>query len=82
MWIGILGLFIALGLKRKKKYAWTLGILWGVMMIMNGAIQGGYEIFILGWSKVCLQTYMFLILGVIALVSLVVTRKAFSGRQM
>ncbi len=78
MWIGIFGLFIAFGLKRKKKYAWTLGIFWGIMMITNAAIQGGYEVFILGWSKVCLQTYMFLLPGMIALASLLIARKEFS----
>jgi hypothetical protein len=78
IWIGIFGLFIASGLKKKKKYAWILGLFWGIMMITNAAIQGGYELFILGWSKVCLQTYMFLFLGVIALVSLLFTRKEFS----
>ena len=75
IWIGIFGLFIASGLKRRRRYAWTLGIFWGIMMITNGVIQGGYEILILGWSKVCLQTYGFLLLGVIALVSLLLTRK-------
>ena len=80
IWIGIFGLFIAFGLKKKKKYAWTLGIFWGIMMIANAAIQGGYEIFILGWSKVCLQTYIFLILGIIALASLLlISRKEFSS---
>jgi hypothetical protein len=78
IWIGIFGLFIAFGLKRKMKYAWTLGLFWGIMMITNAAIQGGYELFILGWSKVCLQTYLFLVLGVIALVSFLITRKQFS----
>jgi len=78
IWIGIFGLFIAFGLKKKMKYAWTLGLFWGIMMITNAAIQGGYEIFILGWSKVCQQTYMFLVLGVIALVSFLTTRKEFS----
>ncbi len=78
IWIGIFGLFIAFGLKKKKKYAWTLGIFWGIMMITNAAIQGGYEIFVLGWSKVCLQTYIFLLLGVIALVSILISKKEFS----
>jgi len=78
IWIGIFGLFIASGLKRRKKYAWTLGIFWGIMMIANATIQGGYELFILGWSKVCLQTYMFLLLGVIALFSFLIARKEFS----
>jgi hypothetical protein len=78
IWIGIFGLFIAFGLKRKRKYAWTLGIFWGIMMITNAAIQGGYEMIILGWSKVCLQTYLFLFPGIIALVSLLIVRKEFS----
>ena len=78
IWIGIFGLFIASGLKRKMKYAWTLGIFWGIMMIMNAAIQGGYELFILKWSKVCLQTYVFLIPGIIALASHMIARKEFS----
>lgn len=75
IWIGIFGLFIAFGLRSGKKYAWTLGIFWGIMMIVNAAFQGGYELFILGWSKVCLQTYMFLVLGSIALISLLVAGK-------
>ena len=75
IWIGILGLFCAFGLKKKKGYARTLGIFWGVMLITNAAIQGGYEVFILKWSNACLQTYLFLVLGMIALVSLLLTRK-------
>jgi len=78
IWIGILGIFFALGLKQKKKYAWTLGILWGAMMLANGVIQGGYELFILNWSMPCPQTYIFLLLGVIALAGLLVARKQFS----
>ena len=75
IWIGIFGLFIALRLKKNHKYAWTLGIFWGMMMIYNALIQGGYELFILGWSTVCLQTYSFLLLGLVALVSLSLAKK-------
>ena len=78
IWIGIFGLFIAFGLKRKKRYAWTLGIFWGIMMITNAAIQGGYEVLILGWSGACIQTYIFLALGIIAFVSLIISRKEFT----
>lgn len=78
LWIGILGIFFALGLKRKMKYAWTLSILWSAMMLANGAIQGGYEIFILNWSSPCPQTYIFLVFGIIALVSLLVAKRGFS----
>ena len=77
LWAGIFGLFIAFKLKVKKKYAWTLGIFWGIMMITNAVIQGGYEIIVLGWSNVCLQTYMFLFIGIVALGSLLITRKDF-----
>jgi hypothetical protein len=35
--IGV-GDFFALGLKRKMKYAWTLGIVWGAMMLVNGIV--------------------------------------------
>lgn len=77
IWIGIFGIFIAFGLKKKQKYAWTLGIFWGIMMIFNGLIQGGYELFILNWSKVCMQTYAFLLLGVIAIGSLYFKKTEF-----
>ena len=78
IWVGIFGLAFAFGLKEKKIYAWTLGVLWGLMLITNAAIQGGYELLILRWSKVCLQTIMFLVPGVIALASLLIARKEFS----
>ena len=81
IWMGIFGLFIAFGLKKKIKYAWTLGIIWGLMMLSNAVIQGGYEVLILGWSNACPQTYMFLILGVIALVSLLIAKKEFSQNK-
>lgn len=77
-WIGIIGIFVAIGLKRKMKYAWILGIVWGAMMLVNGIVQGGYEMFLLGWSGPCTQTYIFLVLGLVALVSLLVARKGFS----
>jgi hypothetical protein len=81
LWFGIFGVFFALGLKRKMKYAWTLSIVWSVMMLANGIIQGGYEMFILNWSSPCTQTYIFLALGIIALVSLLVARKGFSLKE-
>jgi len=68
--------------EKKKKYAWTLGIFWGIMMITNAAIQGGYEIFMLGLSEVCLQTYIFLLPGMVALVSLLITREGFCWNEM
>ena len=81
MWIGILGLFCALALKRKKTYAWILGILWSIMLLTDGGIQAGYEMGILGWSSACPQTYIFLALGVVGLASLLMARKGFSQNQ-
>lgn len=77
LWVGVFGLFFALGLKRGKRYAWTLSVLWAAMLITNAVIQGGYELLVLGWSKVCLQTVMFLVPGLIALVGLLIARKEF-----
>lgn len=31
IWIGIFGLYIAFGLRKKQKYAWTLNISWGIL---------------------------------------------------
>ena len=81
LWVGIFGVFIAFGLKNKIQYAWTLGVFWGIMMITNAAIQGGYEIFILGWPNACLQTYMILFPGLIALISLLIARKEFTDQS-
>ena len=81
MWIGIIGIFCALGLKRKMKYAWTLGIIWGAMMIVNGVVQGLYEVVILKWAMACPQTLIFLVFGIVTLLSLLVTRKGFSLKE-
>jgi len=78
IWMGIFGLLIAFGLKKKINFAWMLGIVWGIMWLVNAAIQGGYEMLILGWSSPCVQTYLFLILGLIALPSLLIAREEFS----
>ena len=78
IWIGIFGLFFAFGLKKGNRYAWTLGVLWGIMLTTDAVIQGGYELLVLGWSNVCLQTIMFLVPGIIALASLLIARKEFS----
>lgn len=78
IWMGIFGLLIALGLKKKIKYAWMLGIVWGIMWLTNAAIQGGYEMLVLGWSSPCVQTYLFLILGLITIPSLLIAKGEFS----
>ena len=81
LWIGIFGIFFALKLKQMKKYAWTLSIIWSSMMLANGVIQGGYEILILKWSMPCPQTYIFLVFGIIALVSLLTAKKRFPRQE-
>jgi hypothetical protein len=81
IWIGVFGILFAVGLKKKMKYAWTLSLIWGVMLIVNAAIQGGYEVIILKWSNACVQTYIFLILGIIAVVSILFARRGYSRYQ-
>jgi hypothetical protein len=81
IWISVLGIYAALRLRQGQRYAWTLGLFWGIMLIANAVIQGGYELVILNWSNACLQTYLFLLLGTIAVASLLVTRKGFFRHQ-
>jgi len=77
IWIGILGIYCALGLRGTKKSIWWLSLFWGIMLIINAIIQGGYEVVILNWSSACLQTYLFLVLGIIAAASLLITSKNY-----
>lgn len=82
IWIGIFGLYCAFALRQKKQYAWTLSLFWGIMLITNAVIQGMYEVAILNWSNACLQTYLFLLLGGVAVVSLLIARKGYAGQQL
>jgi hypothetical protein len=77
IWIGIFGIYCALGLKKYKKDAWILSFFWGIMMITNAVIQGGYEVLVLKWPSACIQSYFFFLLGVIPVVSLLITRRKF-----
>ena len=81
LWFVVFGIFFVLKLKQMKKYAWTLGIIWSAIMLAYGVIQGGYEMVILGWSSPCVQTYIFLGLGIIPLVCLLVAKKGFSPNE-
>lgn len=81
IWIGVLGIYCAVGLRQKRRHTWTLGIFWGIMLITDAAIQGGYEVLILKWPSACLQTYLFLLLGTIAVVSLSIARRGFFPYQ-
>ncbi len=78
IWIGIIGIFCALGLKQRKRFAWVPGIIWGTMMLTNGVVQGLYEVVILNWRMACPQTYIFLVFGIVILVSMLMARKGFS----
>jgi len=82
LWIGIIGIYLALTLRQEKHHAWWLGFFWGIMLITNAAIQGFYEVLILRWSSACLQTYFFLILGIIAVSSLLITRKSYISQSV
>jgi len=77
IWIGIFGIYCALALKEHKQDGWMLSFFWGIMMVTNAAIQGGYEIFILGWSYACMQTYFFVLIGIIPVAALLLTRKEY-----
>ena len=77
LWISVLGVLFAVGLRQMRRYAWTLSVVWGVMILANGVVQGLYEVAILGWSSPCPQTYIFLVIGVIAIGSLLLARKAY-----
>lgn len=74
VWIGIFGIYTAFGLKQGKTHALVLSFGWGVMLITNGAVQGIYEVAALGWPHGCMQTYLYLTLGTIAVVSLLFSR--------
>jgi hypothetical protein len=75
IWIGVLGLLCALGIKRKIQHAWTLGIFWSSVLLAYGLIQGGYELFILKWSMPCIQTYIFLLFGILGLTNLLLVKR-------
>ena len=77
IWFGIIGLLCAWGIKRKESFAWKLGILWSVMLIVSGIVLAVYELLILGWSTICLQVPEFIIIGGIALACLIIVKGEF-----
>lgn len=82
VWIGIFGIYCALALKGHKQDGWMLSFFWGIMMVTNAVIQGGYEIFILGWSYACMQTYFFAVIGIIPVAALLLTRKKYLATKL
>ena len=81
LWIGIIGIYCAFNLRKMKKHAWWLSFFWGIMMLTNATIQGLYEVVILRWSTACMQTYLFLFLGAVAVLSMVLSKKKYFSFQ-
>ena len=75
---GILGLYCAWGLRKRESYAWNRGMVWGVIMLAAGIALGLSELIIGKWLSVCVVTYLYSIIGVIAL-SCVFTMKKESN---
>ena len=75
---GILGLFCAWGLKRRDRFAWNLGVVWGVIMLAAGIALGLSEISIGKWPTVCVVTILYITIGVIALICLFIVKEDFA----
>jgi uncharacterized membrane protein len=75
---GILGLFCAWGLKRRDRFAWNLGAVWGVILLAAGIALGLSEITIGRWPTVCVVTILYVTVGVIALIALFIVKKGFA----
>lgn len=78
VWFGILGLFCAWGLYKRESFAWKLGVFWSVMLITIGGVMSIMEVVFLGWNNPCLAAINFLVVGVIALASLLRVKKEFA----
>ena len=78
VWLGILGLFCAWGLKKRVSFAWNLGVFWSVMLIAIGIVMAINQVIVLGWGNPCLAAIDFLLVGGIALASLLRVKKEFA----
>jgi len=78
IWLGIIGLFCAWGLKRKESFAWKLNVVWGVLVTADGIFRAVDELFVIGWSTVSPCVYPYIIGGVIVIGCLLAVRKEFS----
>jgi hypothetical protein len=74
---GIFGLFCTWSLKKKDRFAWNLGVVWGAMMLAAGIALGLSELLIGKWTSVCLVTVLYCIIGVIALSCLLIAKKDY-----
>ena len=72
---GILGLFCAWALKKQVSFAWNLSVFWCLMMLGAGIALGLSELLIGKWHSVCMVTYLYSIIGVITVGSLLLVRK-------
>jgi hypothetical protein len=75
---GILGLFCAWGFKRRESYAWTLGVIWGSIMLAAGIALGLSELIIGKWHSICVVTGLYSVIGLIALGCLFIVRREFT----
>lgn len=75
---GILGLYCAWGLRKRERYAWNLGMVWGVMVLAAGISLGLSELIIGKWLSVCVVTWLYSVIGAIALGYLLIIRKEFT----
>jgi hypothetical protein len=78
IWFGIIGLLGAWGLKRKENFAWKLGVLWSILVLVTGLLIAGQEIFIANLSTICPDAIVHLIVGSIALVAILAVKKEFT----
>jgi uncharacterized membrane protein len=72
-----LGLFCAWGLKKRDRFAWNLGAVWGVILLAAGIALGLSEMTIGRWPSVCVVTILYTTVGVIALICLFIVKKGF-----
>ena len=77
IWFGAFGLLCAWGLKKRKLFAWKLGILWGSLAIAHGTIIAANQVLVAKWSTACPEVFMFGIIGVVATGCLFAVRKSY-----
>jgi len=76
-WFGAFGLLCAWGLKKRERFAWKLGVLWGTLAIAHGIIVAANQVLIAKWSTACPEVFMFGIIGVVAVGCLSAVRKYY-----
>jgi hypothetical protein len=64
--------------KRRESYAWTLGVIWGSIMLAAGIALGLSELIIGKWHSICVVTGLYSVIGLIALGCLFIVRREFA----